>query len=382
MTKSFDVIIVGGGMVGLSTAYHLARLGARPLVLQAAELGGGSSAACSGRAQVAEGHLDPLNLRLIRDGLARFATLEEELDAPFEWRRTGLLCLINSPQLWAAWEQRALTLTAAGIPTRLLNLTELQTAEPYLNSAGFLGAAYTLEGMVNPFRFCWAFAKAALRLGAVLRPRTPVTAMQVEGDRVAAVEAGGERFTSAHVAIMCGAWTARVARLAGVNVPIDHIHAEACVTEPVSLTLNHTIEMADFYETIHGKSRAVAVGFTREPNGALVVTEAITRTAELHRRSSAWGIAGIAAGLLRLYPALAGVRVARAWGAPTPFTPDEEPIIGWWPERANLFVAAGFMQTITALPLVSEWMARMLLHEPLPVDLGLFAPNRFTEWRV
>ncbi len=275
-----------------------------------------------------------------------------------------------------------MTLTAAGIPTRLLNLTELQTAEPYLNSAGFLGAAYTLEGMVNPFRFCWAFAKAALRLGAVLRPRTPVTAMQVEGDRVAAVEAGGERFTSAHVAIMCGAWTARVARLAGVNVPIDHIHAEACVTEPVSLTLNHTIEMADFYETIHGKSRAVAVGFTREPNGALVVTEAITRTAELHRRSSAWGIAGIAAGLLRLYPALAGVRVARAWGAPTPFTPDEEPIIGWWPERANLFVAAGFMQTITALPLVSEWMARMLLHEPLPVDLGLFAPNRFTEWRV
>jgi sarcosine oxidase subunit beta len=363
LAKSFDVIIVGGGMLGLSTAYHLARLGARPLVLQADELGGGSSAACSGRAQVAEGHLDPLNLRLIREGLARFESLAEELDAPFEWRRTGLLCLINSPQLWASWQQRALTLTAAGIPTSLLNLAELQAAESYLNPAGLLGAAYTLEGSVNPFLFCWAYAKAASRLGAVLRPRTPVTAMQVAGERLTAVEAGGERFTAARVAIMCGAWTARVARLAGVNVPVDHIHAEAFVTEPVSLPLQHTIEMADFYETIHGKSRAVAVGFTREPNGALVVTEAITRTTELHRRASAWGMAGIAAGLVRLYPALAGVRAVRAWGAPTPFTPDEEPIIGWWPGRANLFVAAGFMQTITAVPAASEWMARMLLDE-------------------
>ncbi len=71
MAERYDVIIVGGGMLGLSTAYHLARREARILLLQAGDLGGGSSAACSGRAQVAEGHLDPLNIRLIREGLAR-----------------------------------------------------------------------------------------------------------------------------------------------------------------------------------------------------------------------------------------------------------------------------------------------------------------------
>ncbi|MGD8491895.1 MAG: FAD-dependent oxidoreductase, partial [Anaerolineae bacterium] len=70
MSDRYDVVVIGGGMLGLSTAYHLARRGAHILLLQAGDLGGGSSAACSGRAQVAEGHLDPLNLRLIREGLA------------------------------------------------------------------------------------------------------------------------------------------------------------------------------------------------------------------------------------------------------------------------------------------------------------------------
>ena len=142
--------------------------------------------------------------------------------------------------------------------------------------------------------------------------------------------------------------------------------------DPVPQYAGHTVLGAwDF----GGKVRTSIAEF----EGALVVTEAITRTTELHRRTSAWGIAGLAARLVRLYPALAGIRVRRAWGAPTPVTPDEEPIVGWWPERDNLFVAAGFLLTITALPLLSEWMARMLLGEGAPADLSLFDPGRFTE---
>jgi glycine/D-amino acid oxidase-like deaminating enzyme len=176
---------------------------------------------------------------------------------------------------------------------------------------------------------------------------------------------------------MCGPWTARVAALAGANVPIHHTHAEAFVTEPVSLPLHHTIGLADFYETIHGKARAVSVGFHRDPNGSLVVTEAVTQTSEIHSRPSAWGISGIASDLLSLYPALAQAKVVRSWGVPTPYTPDDEPIIGWLPGRDNLFVAAGFLVTITAMPLLSEWMARLILGEQIGIDLELFSPARF-----
>ncbi len=373
----WDVIIIGGGMAGLSAAYHLARQGARTLLLQAGELGGGTSAACSGRAQVNEGHLDPLNLRLVRDGLARLDTLQEELDTPFEWRRTGYLCLINSPGLWEEWETRARILTEAGIPTQMLDLDAVQSAEPYLDTRGFLGAAYSVEGQLNPFLFCWAYAQAARRHGAVLRPHAPVTDMTVKGTRVVAVEAGGERHAAGQVAVMCGAWTPQVLSLIGAQVPIRHTHAEAFVTEPTPLPLDNTIGLADFYETIHGRARAVSVGFSREPNGSLVVTEAVTQTAELHRRSSAWGLTGMAAELLERYPALGPTRVVRGWGIPTPFTPDDEPIIGWLPGWDNLFVAASFLVTITTLPLLSEWMAAMILGQAIPADLSLYAPDRF-----
>jgi sarcosine oxidase subunit beta len=287
----------------------------------------------------------------------------------------------SAHHLWDDWTRRAAILTAAGIPTELLDLRALQEAEPHLNAEGFLGAAYAVEGLLNPFLFCRAYARAAHRHGTVLRPHTPVTRICVEGRRVTAVEAGNEWFESEQLVLMCGAWTPQVARLAGVDVPVRNTHAEAFVTEPVSLTLKHTVELADFYERIHGLEQAVAVGFSPDPRGALIVTEAVTRTEELHCRSSSWGLAGMAAGLLRLYPALAHVRALRAWGIPVSFTADEEPIVGWVPERDNLFVAAAFMQTITTVPVISEWMANMILGEVLPIDLALFAPDRFSSNR-
>ncbi|MGD8519462.1 MAG: FAD-dependent oxidoreductase, partial [Anaerolineae bacterium] len=220
MSDRYDVVVIGGGMLGLSTAYHLARRGAHILLLQAGDLGGGSSAACSGRAQVAEGHLDPLNLRLIREGLARLETLEEELGAAFEWRRNGFLALINSRHLWDEWVERAQILTAAGIPAEVLDQQALQEAEPYLNTQGFLGAAHAVEGLLNPFLFCWAYARAARRHGALLRPQAPVTAMRAAGRRVEAVSTRGQWIECDKVAVMCGAWTPQVTRMAGVHVPI------------------------------------------------------------------------------------------------------------------------------------------------------------------
>ncbi len=375
--KNFDVIIVGGGFLGLSTAYHLSRAGQKVLVLEKNDLGGGTSAACSGRAQVCEGHLDPLNIMLIKEGLKKHETLQEELGMSYDWHRFGLFLIIRTEALWKRWQERSEILTKAGIPTEVVDRAALEKAEPAMNTEGLLGAAYSLEGLLNPLLFTRAYARAAERLGAVILSHSEVTGMDVEGGRVTAVQTTKESYSAENVAVMTGAWAPQVTRLAGVDVPVRHTQAEALVTEPLPPLIHNTIELSDFYETIHGKPQAVAIGFGPEPNGTLVITEAVTMTDELHLGVSHWGVTNIAAEMVKLFPFTAKARVVRTWGRPTSFTPDEEPIIGWTPQVKNLFVASSMVETITAVPLVSGWMAMMIRGETPPIDMERYSPVRF-----
>lgn len=377
--QNFDVIIVGGGFLGLSTAYQLSKMGVKILLLEAGDIGGGTSASCSGRAQTCEGHLDPLNIQIIRDGLARHETLEEELGVKYDWRKIGLFLLIRSEDQWQRWQERSAILTPAGVPTEVVDRTTLQKAEPNMNTLGLLGATYSVEGMLDPLKFSLAYANAAQRNGAVILGRCRVTGFEVKNNRILSVTAGNTLYRAEKVAVMAGAWTSKVTRLAGVSVPVHFTHAEALVTERIPSMIYHNVELADFYETIHGKDKAVAIGVHPQLNGSLDISEAVTTTNRLHKGVSAWGVTSISKELVHLYPFLEKVRVVRTWGRPTSFTPDEEPLIGWVPERDNLFVATSLVITITTVPLLSEWMALMIQGKQPPVSLEEYSPARFIQ---
>jgi sarcosine oxidase subunit beta len=375
--QKFDVIIIGGGFLGLSTAYQLSKMGVSTLLLEAGDIGGGTSASCSGRAQTCEGHLDPLNIQIIRDGLAKHETLEEELDASYDWRKIGLFLLIKSEELWNRWKERSAILTPAGIPTEVVDRISLQAAEPHMNTTNLLGAAYSIEGMLDPLKFSLAYANAAQRNGAVILGRTRVTGFEVQNQHITAVKTNDQTYYADKVAVMAGAWTSKVTELAGFPVPVHHTHAEALVTERIPAMIFNNVELADFYETIHGKARAVAIGVHPQLNGTLDISEAVTMTDRLHKGVSAWGATSISKELIQLYPFLEKVRVVRCWGRPTSFTPDEEPLIGWVPGLDNLFVGTSLVITITTVPLLSEWMAMMLQGLTPPVSLAEYSPGRF-----
>jgi sarcosine oxidase subunit beta len=376
--QTYEVIIIGGGFLGVSTAYKLARSGVSTLLLEAGDIGGGTSGSCSGRAQVCEGHLDPLNIILIRDGLKIHETLQEELDFNYEWRRVGLLSLLRSEKLRLRWLERSEILTAWGIPTEVIDCETLQKAEPHLNTSGLLGAVYSLEGRLNPLRFTHAYARAAARFGAKIQGHSPVVGMEVRNHRVAAVRTADQTYYADTVAVMAGAWENEVTRMAGVEMPVRSTHAESVITEPIPPMIFHNIGLSDSYETIHGKKKAVTIGIHPEPNGSLSIAEAVTQTDELHQRVSGWAISAMAADLLKLYPFFEKVRVVRSWGRPTSFTPDEEPLVGWAPQVDNLYLATSLVETITAVPLLSEWMAMMIRGETPPMSLDLYSPARFS----
>ena len=375
--QSFDVIIIGGGFLGVSTAYHLSKAGVRTLLLDKGDIGSGTSGSCSGRAQVSEGHLDPLNIRLILEGFKLHEILEKELEFGYEWRKAGLFLLLRNEKTWRLWKERSQILSSWGIPTEMIDRETLQKAEPSLNTKSLLGAAYSVEGMLNPLRFIHAYAGAAARRGAILLRNSGVVGMEVHNRKVTMVQTTNDTYSAGIVAVMAGAWENAVTRMAGVEVPIRPTHAESFITEPIPPVIFHNIGMADGYEIINGKERACAMGIFPEPNGTLDIAEAVTQTPELHQRTSAWGISAIAAELVKLFPILGKARVIRSWGRPTSFTPDQEPLVGWVSRLDNMYVATSLFETITAIPVLSKWMAMMIQGQTPPQSLDLFSPARF-----
>jgi len=376
-TDSYDVIIIGGGFAGTAIAYQLARRGAKVLLLEANTLGSGTSGASAGRAQVSESHRGE-HLDLTLAGLARLETLQDELDCDFEWRRLGNLMLIERDAHWQWWTDQVNHLVGKGVSAEMLDQKALREAEPLLKADKFIGAAWCSEGHLNPLKYCHAFARAARRHGATLRQHAPVIALETQGEKVTAVHTPHNRYAAKIALVTAGAWTGKVLQKAGLSLPVQFTHAEAIISEALSPTIRNHVGLADFYDTIHNEAQAVSVGVAQQKTGTLLITEAVEMTPTIHRRNSVWGIPGIARDLLELFPSLADARIVRAWAAPSPFLPDEHPAIGWMPDLDNLFVATCFHLTITTIPIISEWIAELVLGEALGA-LAEFNPARFME---
>lgn len=371
-----DVILIGGGLGGTALAYTLARRGVSVLLLEAASLGSGTTAACAGRAQLADSPPGPY-LELVRAGLKRLATLSAELDCDLEWEEPGHLTLLRTEAEWQSWAAQVTLLRAQGIPAELLDRQALRAAEPALETADLLGAAYAPEGRLNPFKLCLGLAWAAGRLGAIFRRQTPVTGFERTGARLTAVLTPAGRFSAASILIAAGAWTGELVARLGLHLPLHYTHAEAAVSEPLPPLLHHHIGLAGFYETVHAGDRRVTLGVGQPRHGSLVISNAIQPATTIDRRSTAWGLPALAAALQARFPALSGMRLLRTWAAPSPFLPDSLPALGRWPEPENLWVAAGFHLAVpTVLPL-SELLAEALLTGTIPPALAPFSPARF-----
>jgi sarcosine oxidase subunit beta len=318
-----------------------------------------------------------LHLDLMKEGHRRLASLSKALEYDIEWRPMGNLVLIEKEHHWQEWSERAARLTAEGVATEMLSPSHVREVEPSLSVDGLLGAAFAMEANVNPFRFCWAYARAALRQGASLLCHTPVTGFEVEGGRIRAVQAGWERHPAGTVVVAAGPWTAEVTGWAGESVPVGFHYAEAMVTEPLPPVLRNHLGLAGFYELIHAQRRASTAGALQTLRGNLLITQSVEQTQELHGRSTAWGPAGMAAKLLPLLPGLGQVRLLRDWGVPSAISPDEEPVIGWAGRVENLFVAGRLHLNIATLPVVSELVASMVLAEKVEPRLDEYSPRRF-----
>ena len=361
-------------------AHYLTKSQAKVLLLEANSICSGTSAACAGRAQIIESETIDY-LKLVHHGFSRLPDLSKELNTDLEWENRGHLTLIFNELEWKKQTGLVQNLNNLGIHASMLDQSELIKLEPNINTNDCLGAAFSQEGHLNPFKFCFGFANSARKNGAEININAPVSGFIKQNNRISGVKVGLTTYFADTIIFATGAWSGYLAKKLGVHIPISHTHAEAIVSEKLPRIINHHIGVSGFYDAVHGDQRMITLGFGQHPSGSFVISNAIQPEQDINLQSSNWGMPAIAKSFLKIIPQLKAIRILRTWAAPSPFSSDHLPIIGKLPNHENVFIAAGFHLAIPTIPyFVEKFVETLLSSNHLDSSfLETFSLNRFKD---
>lgn len=345
------VVVIGAGIMGLATAYDLAKRGVRDvLVVDRGYLCGGASGRNGGgvRAQFST----ETNIRLMRESIAICRDFATEMKINVWFRQGGYLFLTRTAERARALEENVALQNRCGLPTRMLEPSEITRIVPELSPDGVRAASFNAsDGVVFPWPFVWGYAKAGAALGVEIRPFTEVVGFETRNGRVTGVRLrptklspldaddatlpAGEAYTERcdEVVLCAGAWSPQVAARLGVALPNKPHRHEICSTEPLKPWLGPLV--ADLTDGLY---------FSQSMRGEIVGGVAVEPVPEgINQQSSRRFLSTYARALTRAAPLLAGVRVLRQWAGCYDLTPDGSPIVGRVDEVANLTLACGFM---------------------------------------
>lgn len=359
-----DLAVVGGGVIGLSVAYHAARRGAKVTLLEAGGLGNGASGAAAGMLNAQAESAEPgpfLELQLKgRDAhrvLAPALYEETGLDPEYVW--AGTLRVARS----VGFEER---LTAAyrwqrelGLPAQWLEAGSARELEPALAPDARAALYLPEEGQVNPGRLVRALALAASRRGAELREETRVTSLRVERDRVTGVETARGVVPACSVVLAGGSESAGLLSGVGLELPVRPVKGEILTIHAAPPPVSSNVWDQGCY-LVPKRDGRVVIGATERPG-------------EWDRRPTLSGVADLSEAARGLLPALSAAPVADLWGGLRPSTPSGQPVLGTIEAFEGMLLATGHHRNGILLSAVTgDAISAMALGEDPPLDLTPF----------
>lgn len=401
-----EVVIIGGGVMGASLAFHLARRGCRDVLLLEREgfLGAGSTG--RGAGGVRHQFSSPVNIELSRLSIRAVERFADEVGAPLDFRQDGYLFLLTREADWAEFRRAAALQRSLGVPVETLTAREAARLVPGLYVDDVLGATFCAkDGIADPHGMTQGYADAARRLGARIETGVAVTGVQVEptpppreartgapmkpeapwgglrgdpgvgaggaavGRRVTGVETSAGPVAARWVVNCAGPWAAEVGRMAGVDVPVTPIRRHIFTTRPFAGAPARSTMVVDFATTFyfHRESGGVLMGMARdEPPGYDTSVDPAFQYAVLERA-------------LERYPPIAEATIAKAWAGLYEVSPDAHPILGPVPGLSGFLLANGFSgHGFQHAPAVGLLLAEVILDGAArTLDIAPLAYDRF-----
>jgi sarcosine oxidase subunit beta len=379
LRSSYDVVIIGGGVHGLATAYYLAaNHGIRNVaVLDKGYLGGGGSG--RNTAILRSNYLTPEGVRFYDRSLELYRHLASELNFNVMFSRRGHLTLAHNDSSLRTMRWRAEVNKLSGVDSEVIDVADVARLVPALDTSPavrypILGALYHPPGgIVRHDAVVWGYARAADALGVHLHQQTEVIGIDVVGDsdgctggRVTGVRTSRGSISTPVVVNCTAGWSSLVSDLAGVRTPVQTHPLQAAVSEPVRPFL-HAVVVSG---TLH-------VYVSQTDRGELVFGASVDPFTSYSMRGSLDFAEGLAAHVLQLMPALSKMRLLRQWAGLCDMTPDYSPIMGPTPVEGFYLDVGWGTYGFKAGPVSGEAMAEAVATRATPGIIAAFGLDRF-----
>jgi sarcosine oxidase, subunit beta len=355
-----EVVVIGGGVIGTSIAFHLAEAGVEVLLLERGELGSGSTSKAAGgiRAMFS----DELNVRVGLRDLNAWRAFGERPGWEVDFEQVGYLFLLSRPADVAHFERAVAMQNSLGLPSRILTPEEAGRMSPLAGLEGVLAAAHCPRaGVATPDAAVQGYAAGARRHGARIRSGCAVTGIEREGGRLNRVRSAAGPVETGAVICAAGVWSAEVGAMVGVELPVTPERRRIAYTGPLG-DLPERIPMTIDFET--------GFYFHREGPGLLFGTSDVCATQDewLERAAPV---------LERRAPALLDAPIAGGWSGLYEMTPDRNALIGEAPAPSRFLYATGFSgHGFQQAPAVGEIVRDLYLDREPFVDISPLTAGR------
>jgi sarcosine oxidase subunit beta len=373
----YDVVIIGAGVHGLSTAYYLAKQGITNVaVIDKGYVGGGASG--RNTAIIRANYLTKQGIPFFRESLRLYQDLAKELDFNLLFDQSGRLDIGHTDSAVYGLRMRTGVNQLLGVDSQMIGPSEVKKLVPAIDlrqnkPLPILAALYqSTAGVVRHDAVVWGYGRGADRLGVEIHPFTEVTGIVRENGRVVGVDVGDHRVRADVVMSATAGWTSNIARMVDLKLPLVTHPLQAFVTEPLKPFINRSVSSANLHVYVYQTDR-----------GEVVVGGGVDPYSSYSQRSTLQTLEHLAANTLELFPFLRGVNVLRQWAGLCDMSPDYAPIMGKVDGLPGFLLSCGWgTWGFKAGPIGGFTMAELIATGKTPDLIEPFNLRRFASGKL
>ena len=369
MEKTAEVVIIGGGVIGLSIAYHLAlKKAGRIILFEKGQLGEGSTGRCVGgiRTQFST----EINIRFSLESLKIFERFEEEFGVNPEFKRIGYLFLVTTDQEMEIFRKNIELQKKFHIPVEWLSQNEIKARWPFLRVDDIGGGTFCLwDGFAGPSEVLSSFTIAAKKEGVKICEGTEVIGISSEKAKIHGVKTKEGEISTPFVVNAGGPFAATIGEMAGVKIPVKPLRRQIFITAPFHLVDKPIPLTIDFHRGWY---------FRQEVDGFLL-SGPLDRESSFNLNIDYEAMAEASENAMCRVPALEKARIARGWAGLYEISPDHHAILGRVPEVEGFIIANGFSgHGFQHSPAVGKVIAELMMEgKATTIDISSLSIERF-----